>query len=107
MFIPKISDTVVQVLTDNITAMVYINKLGGGTWSSALCQDILPLWDLCVQHDICLEAAYLLGERNVLVDHLSRAFSYHMWFLHPEVIRVIFQRWGFLPGGPIHHQAEQ
>lgn len=53
------------------------------------------LWDFCEQHAIYLIAMHLPVARNVLADHLSRTFWFcHEWSLHPEVVSIIFQRWG-------------
>lgn len=46
-FLPHIKGRVVQVLTNNTTAVFYINRQGGAR-SSALCQEALRFWNFCV-----------------------------------------------------------
>ncbi|KAM7182065.1 uncharacterized protein RBU57_000616 [Macrochelys suwanniensis] len=70
-FLPRLRDHCVEVLTDNTTAMFYLNKQGGAR-SSPLSQEALLLWELCLAHSISLQASYLPGVQNVLADSLRR-----------------------------------
>ncbi|KAJ1116790.1 hypothetical protein NDU88_004996 [Pleurodeles waltl] len=94
-FLPSLRGQSVQVLTDNTTTMWYINKQGG-VGSYLLCREALRLWSWAMDHQICLIANHLAGVLNVRADSLSRHFSAdHEWRLHPDQVRLIFQRWGF------------
>ncbi|KAJ1204852.1 hypothetical protein NDU88_000290 [Pleurodeles waltl] len=94
-FLPSLRGQSVQVLTDNTTTMWYINKQGG-VGSYLLCREALRLWSWAKDHQICLIANHLAGVLNVRADSLSRHFSAdHEWRLHPDQVRLIFQRWGF------------
>ncbi|XP_065435882.1 uncharacterized protein LOC135979940 [Chrysemys picta bellii] len=84
----------VAVLTDNTTAMFYINKQGGSR-SSPLCREALQLWEFCIAHAIHLIATYLLGIQNGLADRLSQSYQMHEWALRRDVLHSIFRRWGF------------
>ncbi|KAJ1094268.1 hypothetical protein NDU88_007346 [Pleurodeles waltl] len=87
-FLPSLRGLSVQVLTDNTTAMWYINKQGG-VGSYLLCREALRLWSWAKDHQICLVANHLAGVLNVRADTLS-----HEWCLHPDQVRQIFQMWG-------------
>ncbi|KAJ1156603.1 hypothetical protein NDU88_009321 [Pleurodeles waltl] len=94
-FLPSLRGQSVQVLTDNTTTMWYINKQGG-VGSYLLCREALRLWSWAKDHRICLIANHLAGVLNVRADSLSRHFSAdHEWRLHPDQVRLIFQKWGF------------
>ncbi|KAJ1086510.1 hypothetical protein NDU88_006626 [Pleurodeles waltl] len=70
-FLPSIRGQSVQILTDNTTAMWYINKQGG-VGSYILCREALRLWSWLQDHKICLVANHLAGVLNVRADVLSR-----------------------------------
>ncbi|KAJ1184897.1 hypothetical protein NDU88_001694 [Pleurodeles waltl] len=59
-FLPSLRGRSVQVLTNNTTAMWYINKQGG-VWSYLLCREALRLWSWVQDHRICLVANHLAG----------------------------------------------
>lgn len=77
-FLSHLQGHCVAVLTDNTTAMFYLNKQGGARLSP-LCQEaLLPAG--------CSEMA----------DSLSRRFLIHKWSIRPDIIHSIFRSWGFL-----------
>lgn len=94
--LPSLHGLLVPVLTDNTTAMWYINKQGGvGLY--LLCREALRLWSWAQDHQICVVANHLAGVLNVSADSLSRQYlSSHEWRLHLEVVLHIFRMWGFL-----------
>ncbi|KAJ1124818.1 hypothetical protein NDU88_003267 [Pleurodeles waltl] len=69
-FLPSLRGQSVQVLSDNTTAMWYINKQGG-VGSYLLCREALRLWSWANDHQIFLEANHLAGVLNVRADSLS------------------------------------
>ena len=54
----------VQLLMDNISAVTYINKMGG-THSPMLSYLAKNLWDWCLTHNILVSAQYIPGVQNV------------------------------------------
>ena len=92
-FLLQLRGTVVEVLSDNMTTVSYINKQGG-TYSLLLCRLTLDLWDWCDQHQITISAVHLAGESNVLVDALSRGNYYPTeWTLHMPTFMSLWQVW--------------
>ena len=83
---PGSSPISLLVHCDNVSAVRYINHMGG-TRSKNLCHLALEIWDYCLSHNIRLMAVYYKGLDNVRADRLSRVFSdnhdYHLstnWF---------------------------
>ena len=67
----KRSDIYVRVMSDNTTAVSYINSLGG--WESLECNSLTKdIWDWARERNIWLSAAHLPGFSNVDADQLSR-----------------------------------
>ncbi|KAJ1165465.1 hypothetical protein NDU88_005893 [Pleurodeles waltl] len=94
-FLPSIRGQSVQILTDNTTAMWYINKQGG-VGSYLLCREALRLWSWLQDHKICLVAHHLARALNLRADVLSRRSSVdHEWRLQPDLVLYIFQIWGY------------
>ena len=74
----------VLLLMDNISAVSYINKMGG-THSPMLSYLAKNLWDWCLSHNILVTACYIPGIQNVEADRESRVFlDSSDWKLHPE-----------------------
>ncbi|XP_078497067.1 uncharacterized protein LOC144753171 [Lissotriton helveticus] len=93
-FLPSVRGSVVQVFTDNTTAMWYCNKQGGvGSW--ILCQEALCLWQWLERQGVTLVAQHLAGSLNARADELSRrCMMDHEWRLNSDVAQGLFQRWG-------------
>ena len=84
--------THLQILSDNITAVAYVNKLGG---SSKPMTDIMKsIFTLTHELGISVSAKFLKGKLNVRADWLSRILSPYEWQLHPEVFRMLDRMWG-------------
>ena len=62
----------VQIKLDNVTAVTYINKLGGAH-SQPLYQLTLTIWEWCVQRYVYLVAEYRPGKDNVIANQESRS----------------------------------
>lgn len=67
-------DVHIQVLSDNVSAVAYVNDMGGMT-SVPMDNIAKDIWTWCLQKDIYLSAVYLPGTYNVEADYLSRHFS--------------------------------
>ena len=78
----ELSGKRVQVLSDNISSVAYINHLGGP--SSDLSELVTSLWITTHQYDIELSAAYLADSDNTRADTLSRLSPQYEWQLHPH-----------------------
>ena len=63
----------IQLKLDNLTAVAYINKMGG-THSPECNQVAQQIWEWAVERGIWLSAAYIPGEFNVVADFHSRCF---------------------------------
>ena len=56
---------------DNISAVTYINKMGGMVYP-ALNSINKELWLWCMERDISVQAQHLAGKLNAIVDEKSR-----------------------------------
>ena len=84
----------VQMKLDNVTAVTYINKLGG-THSKPLCQLALTVWEWCLQRNVFLVAEHLPGKDNIVADRESRLTRDRCdWMLNPLVFQRIQQQMG-------------
>jgi len=93
-FIKHSNGITIQMKLDNVTAVTYINKLGG-THSEALCQLALTIWDWCVQRDVFLVAEHLPGKDNITADRESQSMKNCCdWMLNPRVFQQIQRQMG-------------
>ncbi|KAM4748674.1 LOW QUALITY PROTEIN: uncharacterized protein WCC33_006046 [Rhinophrynus dorsalis] len=76
---------------DNISAVRYINKLGG-TKSKPLAELAKEFWHFCLDRDISIVAEHLPGLSNAVADWNSRHLTDHSdWMLHPSVFTTLHQ----------------
>ena len=88
IFCSKLSDVHIQVELNNVTAVAYVNQMGG---SKAIACDLLArkIWSWCIARNIWLSAVHIPGCTNVKADLLSiNCYSDHDWQLN----RVVFQK---------------
>lgn len=79
---------------DNISAVRYINKLGG-TKSSVLAEIAKDFWHYCLTRQISFVAEYLPGQSNVIPDWNSRHLrDFSDWQLQPQIVEWLQQMWG-------------
>ena len=74
---------------DNMTALAYINNLGGtvSLQATTLARD---LWMWCLEKDIILSAQHLPGKQNVIADLESRVVRDRSdWMLNPKIFQKI------------------
>ena len=82
----------VQILSDNVTAVAYVNKLGGSSKTmSALMRTIFTVVQ---ENQIDLSAKFLAGKLNVQADRRSRILSPYEWKLHPRIFLMLENLWG-------------
>ena len=87
----------VKLLMDNLSAVVYINKMGGGggTHSKTLAKLAIDLWNWCLDHKIHVSAEHLPGVLNLRADKESRVMTDPSdWKLNPAFLKILFQKWG-------------
>ena len=73
-FCRDLSHSHVKVMTDNTTALAYINNMGGS--QSLLCNTIArEIWEWCMIRHIWLTASHIPGKLNVMADTASRVFD--------------------------------
>ena len=65
--------THIQLKMDNLTAIAYINKMGG-THSQECNHVSQQIWEWAIAQDILLSAAYIPGDSNVVADFHSCCF---------------------------------
>ena len=85
-------DKCVQILSDNVTAVAYLNQLGGS--SRELSDLTRSLWIYAHRHKIVIVAKHLAGKLNVHADKLSRPSVHYEWMLHPGLFRYLDRLWG-------------
>ena len=68
------SDFHIRLRIDNVTAVTYINNMGGT--KSRICNLIAnEIWTSSIDRNIWLSAEHLQGSKNVLADEQSRVFD--------------------------------
>ena len=78
---------VVQILTDNVSAVAYINCRGGS--SPMLTSIAKAIWQETLSNRMDIIAKHLAGKENVQADGLSRAVSQHDWVLNPALFKYL------------------
>ena len=79
-------------MTDNSTAISYINRQGGVR--SMLCNNVTTeIWEFCIKRGVYVSAAHIPGKENIIADLASREFQdSHEWMLSLEVFKYL-QSW--------------
>ena len=64
----------VHILTDNSTALAYINNMGG--MHSVNCNDIAKrIWEFAKNRDFWISSSHIPGVENTMADKMSRVFN--------------------------------
>ena len=82
----------VQILSDNVTTVAYINRLGGG--SELMSNLMTTIWSFAQNHNIQLTAQHLASILNGRADGLSRVCSPYEWKLNKKAFNFIDALWG-------------
>ena len=91
-FRDMIKGKVVQILSDNVTTVAYLNHLGGHCLMlSNLAQAI---WCATNSLNVTLKAKHLAGRLNSHADRLSRLATQYEWMLNPDLFRMLDRMWG-------------
>lgn len=86
--------THVKILTDNTTAVSYVNKMGG--IKSICCNTIAKsIWFWAKKQNVWLTASHIAGTENTIADAESRKFNYQVeWQLNKDIFCDICELWG-------------
>jgi len=84
----------VKVMCDNMTAIAYINHMGGT--KSSTCNEIAKLiWEWCINNNLWVSAAHIPGRSNIEADLYSRKYnSSTEWQLNPKLFNKIINIFG-------------
>jgi ribonuclease HI len=91
-FRKNICGKTVQIMSDNITAIAYINHLGGP--SADLSQLAKAIWAEAYTNSVHLICRHIAGSKNTLADALSRLNPQYEWRLHPAMFQILERQWG-------------
>ena len=83
---------VVQILSDNVTTVAFINHMGGSV--KELDTVMRNIYYLACHLNVTLKATHLAGKLNVQADFLSRIQSAYELRLHPRLFRMLDETWG-------------
>lgn len=88
-FCRDLHDKTIHIVTDNVSSMYYINKIGG-TGSISMCRLAIELWNFSVERNLILTASYIPGKQNTLADKFSRSkMGKHEYSLNAEVFMLL------------------
>ena len=82
----------IQILTDNISAMAYINHKGGPC--PTLSDLVIQVWALAEQIGLSIDCRHISGINNVSADRLSRIVDKSNWMLNPGIFFMLDAIWG-------------
>lgn len=84
----------IKILSDNSTAVSYLNKKGG-VHSPKCLEMAQKIWDYAEKLNLKLCAAHIPGKHNFLADMYSRRFKDNTeWELNPSIFTFICEQWG-------------
>ena len=96
-FIEELCNSSLKILSDNITTVYYINKIGG-THSAELCSLSIELWHILLKNNINCSAFHIKGTDNTLADHYSRSLvDRHDYFINHDTFSEILDLLPFTP----------
>ena len=90
-FCADLNNVHVGLKLDNVTAITYINNMGGS--HSKPCNDLaMQLWLWCIERNIWVTASHVPGVDNIIADKASREFNDATeWAPNPEIFKQISQ----------------
>jgi hypothetical protein len=95
-FISLIHGRAVQIRSDNVATVAYINNEGGP--STSMTDVMRRIWELCLMNDVQLSATHIPGTTMIAegVDFLSREGLVEPadWKLNPELFQWLDALWG-------------
>ena len=89
----KCQNITIKILSDNTTAVNYVNNMGG---TKQLCNSVArKIWEWAKQRSVWLLAAHLPGKLNVEADKLSRTLHSNIeWSLDQTVFQQVVTQLG-------------
>ena len=93
-FCKQLRNIHVRLRIDNMTAVAYLNNMGGV--KSMSCNEMAKkIWSWCIQRNIWISAEHLPGVLNIIADFKSRNFSDGTeWQLNTEIFNNICKHFG-------------
>ena len=91
-FQEKIKGKHVQILSDNVTTVAYINHMGGST--QELSDLMTTIWNFAQNLGVTLTSKHLAGVKNIQADRLSRIITLYDWQLSRRVFQHLDVLWG-------------
>ena len=87
----------VHILTDNSTALAYINNMGG--MHSVICNDIAKrIWEFAQNRGFWISSSHIPGVENTMADKMSRVFSDNTeWMLSHKLFKILCDKFQFSP----------
>ena len=85
-------EIIIQILSDHVTTVAYINQLGGPT--QKLSDLMTTIRSTAQASGVILSAGHLAGRLNKNVDQLSRMNTPYQWKLHSNVFKALDKMWG-------------
>ena len=82
----------IQILSDNVTALAYIQHKGGP--NAPLTEIARAIWSLAVRIGLSIVCKHIAGKDNILADTISRRPDKHDWQLHPQLFAYLDRLWG-------------
>ena len=77
-----------NILTDNISAMAYVNHKGGPS------QLAMAIWAEAIEIGVSIKCAHITEVENQESDFWSRRADKHNWRLHPRLFAYLDRLWG-------------
>lgn len=85
-----IQNKYVRILSDNTTAISYINNMGG--LKSNKCNELaIEIWEWCIDRNIWLKLSHIPGKDNIEADRLSREFNdqaIRSWYILTDLFKI-------------------
>jgi hypothetical protein len=93
-FVPNLRPNRVLLRLDNVTAISFINRMGG-THSTTLSDLAVEMWKWCLQKGVIIHAEHLPGTENIRADWESRHVRDSSdWKLQREIFLQLERRCG-------------
>ena len=90
---PHFEGKTLEIRTDNMTTMAYINHQGGR--NRLLTEIVRPLWEWALRTKTTIFATFIAGKMNERADRLSRVQRDRSdWMLNRKIFQRINQKWG-------------
>ena len=84
----------VRIMSDNTSAIAYINKKGG-THCMTINDMAVEIWEFCISAGAHISAAHIPGKHNIIADNASRQFQDAAeWMLSPEIFEQLVREHG-------------